>query len=386
MLTSKSDRARLLKAQHALDITACSNQSPLGRVVTRLMMNTCAAVSPEELSKLKAEDANFLERFMKQPRVALLIGRYAWAPFAAETYLSYLEAKNKPSDENHKVKTMDAKTQASPVSQLGTQINGDLAADLTQVIYQEIGTAVGSIVFADGILNFSEVRAKLRSERTSLHMVACPQKAYEAVKAFATSFCGKGDHDGDLPLPKGVTVSPVPLSSDQSNTAFDGGQLYSLRIEGDTPGNSIAKTIYFISGIKGRTERRAAPHNPGIRGVQLRGGAAMDTSTYHADQARERNKAARNPMPPSAPPKHDGRSGHSTMTSDCRTERTSAKHPAKPSGVTLRDSIPARVREDMAKREWPAFEEPERDTGRPRKKAGGKKQKGGGSRTERRLK
>lgn len=385
MLTSKSDRARLLKAQHALDITACSNQTQLGRVVTRLMMNPGASVSSEELSKLKAEDANFLERYMKQPRVALIIGRYAWAPFAAENYLSRLEAKNKPSDENHKVKTMDAKTQASPVSQLGSQINSDLAADLTQVIYQEIGTAVGSIVFADGILNFSEVRAKLRSERTSLHMVACPKKAYEATKAFATTFCGKGDQDGDVQLPKGVTVNAVSLASDPSNAAFDGGQLYSLRIEGDTPGNSIAKTIYFISGVKGRADRRGVPHNPNIRGIRPQD-ILPPSNTYHADQARERNKAARNPMPPSVPPKHDGRSGHSNLTSDCRTGRASAKHPAKQPGVTLRDSIPARVREDMAKREWPAFEEPERDTGRPRKKAGGKKQKGGGSRTERRLK
>lgn len=382
MLTSKSDRARLLKAQHALDITACSNQSPLGRVVTRLMMNVGAAVSPEEMSRLKAEDANFLERFMKQPRSALLIGRYAWAPFAAENYQSRIGAINKPSDENHKVKTMDAKSQAV------TKTGNDLVVDLTQTIYQEVGTAAGSIIFADGILNFSEVRAKLRSERTNLHMVACPQKAYEAIKALAnhlTSFT-----EQLIEMPAGVTLTLVKLAADTDNVVFDGGRLFCLRIEGDTPGNSIAKTVYFIAGIKTRTDRRAAPHNPAIRGARL-GGAAIDSGTYRAGDAKTQNaisraKAERNPMPPAAPSRRDDRSGHSNLTSDCRTSRGSATKPSAPSGVTLRDSIPARVREDMAKREWPAFEEPERDTGRPRKKSAGKKQKGSGSRTERRLK
>lgn len=374
----KSERARLLKTQHALDITACSNQTPLGRVVTRLMMDLKATVSREELSKLKADDANFLERYMLQPRCALLIGRYAWAPFAAESHLSRLEAKASLINQNHKEQTMEAKSQAV------TKTGNDLVVDLTQTIYQEIGTAAGSIIYADGILNFSEVRAKLRSERTNLHMVACPQKAYEAIKALATHLSSFADQF--ISMPTGVALTLVKLASDTDNVVFDGGQLFCLRIDGDTPGNSVAKTVYFIAGIKPRADRRAAPHNPAIRGTQLRG-AAMDTGTYRAGDAKTQNAITRAKHDRNTPPgRGHEKSGHSSLTADCRTGRTSAAKPAPASGVTLRDSIPARVREDMAKREWPEFVEPERDSGIPRKKSSGKKQKGGGSRTERRLK
>lgn len=313
---------KLLQSQYADEIAVGVKQSRLGKVVTTLMLTQFAKIPDADLAKLKAEDANFIDRYMKDPKFGFLIARYPWAPLAVDALLSQPHNSDKES----------------------TMSNQDARAPF-DVIFSRIGAASGSIVYADGSINFTEVRTALANARLGGGMCAVNPEVLKAVKEIADAVVKGKVYD----LPGIELLGLTHVGSVPSKDLFKGGLLYSLRIEGGEPGNSIARYVYFIAGIEKRGQTRH---------VQT-----MDDSPYQAPQAYRAPKPA--PRPATPPPARQ-----------------------KPASARLGDSIAPKVREPVVKREWPVFEEPELDTGRPRKKNGGssgKKKAGGGSRTERRL-
>lgn len=315
---------KLLQSQYADEIAVGEKQSRLGKVVTTLMLAQYAKIPDSDLAKLKAEDANFIDRYMKDPKFGFLIARYPWAPLAVDAQ------HNQPKQP----------IKESPMS------NQDARAPF-DVIYNRIGAASGSIIYADGSIDFAATRAALQDARLGGGMCAVVPEVLTAVKQIAAAVVAGKTYD----IPGIELIGLTHIGNVPSKDLFKGGLLYSLRMEGETPGNSVVRYVYFVAGIvgaRGHTKHVVALDEPGYK-IPLDSPYKNTFKTTPADKP--------------------------------------APAPRKPATARLGDSVPPKVREQVVKREWPAFEEPELDTGRPRKKdAGvGKKKKSGGSRTERRL-
>lgn len=224
-------KSGLVARQYPDEVATGEKQSALGKIVTRLMENPTISVLPSDVKGLPASDANFIERFVNNPKIGILVARYPWAPIAL-----YNKQLLKQATKEH-------------------AMNSSLIAGYADTVYRGLGGAKDAFVYADGTIDYRALREVFKTIRRHIVSCAVRQDVYDAVKALSTLVL-KGD---ELPNETVFTAKRVTFDQGSSETskqeiamvaaALHGGNLYSFDFTQTIQGETSTKRVYVALGV-----------------------------------------------------------------------------------------------------------------------------------------
>lgn len=220
----------LTARQYPDEIATGNEQSRLGAIVTQLIKHPGSKIPVEELSKLKAADANYLEAYQRDPKPAKLIARYPWAPIAVYN------------------------SQRADIIQKEANMSISAANTLFKTIFNGIGVSTDSLIYTDGSLNYEEMRGALKAAKLRIATCGVRNDVYAAIKDVVAMFKAK---DESL-LQEGIVFKKV------LDKGFNGGHLHKLEISQVIQGTIETKSVYFVCGVvqKAPAEKTPAPRAP----------------------------------------------------------------------------------------------------------------------------